>query len=83
MLRQEMLFCRGAWIEMEDEKNDDISPSHLAASLGSICMGYPMPLSSEAAVEVNGVALRCLPPPSYSLSFNLNILKVNTLKFTH
>lgn len=85
MLRGDTLFCRGACIEMEDQnlKKYGISLSHLPASSGFICVGSPVSLSSQTAVEVSGVAVRCLPPPPYSLRLNLNILKVNTLKFTH
>lgn len=57
--------------------------SLLSANSGFICVGSPVSLSSQTAVEVSGAAVRCLPPPSYSLTLNLNILKVNTLQFTH
>lgn len=82
MVRQETLFCTGAWIEMEEEKERLYVP-HLPASLEFISVGYPVPLSSETALEASSIAVRCLPPPSYYLSLNINILKVNSLNFTH
>lgn len=66
------------------KKKDGMSLSLLSASSGLICVGSPVSLCSQTAVEVSAAAaVRCLPPPSYSLTLNLNILKVNTLKFTH
>lgn len=64
------------------KKNEDVSLSHLPANFGFICAGYPVPPTSEMATEAEVVAGNCHPPLSYSLSLNLNILKVNTLTFT-
>lgn len=60
-------FYRWAYVEMEEQKfflnTASLFLSLLSASSGFICVGSPVSLSSQTAVEVSGAAVRYLPTP--------------------